>query len=138
MPDWLTKLREGEEEAPVAAPAAREPEPVTEVTPAEPQPVSEVAEPEVEAEDGLPPDPDERLELARIARDKGEIEEAVRAYDSLVSRGIHLDSIIDDLQQTVKSYPSNPLVYQLMGDAMMKDGRLQSALEVYRQALSKL
>jgi cytochrome c-type biogenesis protein CcmH/NrfG len=46
--------------------------------------------------------------------------------------------VIDDLEQTIKSYPSNPILFQLMGDAMMKDGRLQSALDVYRQALTKL
>ena len=42
------------------------------------------------------------------------------------------------MEQSIKSYPSNYLLFQLMGDAMMKDGRLQSALDVYRQALTKL
>ncbi len=158
VPDWLKKLREGEEEkvTPTAAPA---PQPVVKVTPPAPKPVSpepkpapkptppapkpapvvaEVEEAEVQVEEVLPGDADERLKLARLARDRGEIEEAVHTYDTLVSRGILLDKIIEDLEQTIKSYPSNFLLYQLMGDAMMKDGRLQSALDAYRQALAKL
>jgi hypothetical protein len=122
MPDWLQKLRDEEEPAP-------SPQPVAAAVA-----TTSVAEPA----DGLPADPDERIKLARLARDKGELDEAMRVYDSLISSGIFLDRVIDDLEQTIKSYPSNYLLFQLMGDAMMKDGRLQSALDVYRQALTKL
>jgi cytochrome c-type biogenesis protein CcmH/NrfG len=52
--------------------------------------------------------------------------------------GVHLDRVIDDLQQSAKLYPSNYQLYQLMGDAMMRDGRLQGALEAYREAMLKL
>ena len=83
-------------------------------------------------------DADKRLGLAQNAREQGDIDEAIRTYDSLVSSGLYLDQVIDDVQQAIKSYPSNYLLYQVMGDAMMKDGRLQSALESYRQALDKL
>ena len=86
----------------------------------------------------MPEDVNERLDLARSARDAGDIQQAVQLYDSLVTSGAHLDRVIEDIQQTVKSYPTNVILYQIMGDAMMKDGRLQSALDAYRQALSKL
>jgi cytochrome c-type biogenesis protein CcmH/NrfG len=66
------------------------------------------------------------------------MDEAVRIYDSLISRGVYLDKIIADMQQSIKAYPSNYLLFQVMGDAMMKDGRLQSALNAYREALSRL
>jgi tetratricopeptide (TPR) repeat protein len=129
MPNWLQKLRDEEEPAPAVEPVA-----------AAVETVETVAAPTVteKPDDGLPSDADERLKLARLARDKGEIEEAVRVYDSLVASGSHLDRVIDDLEQSIKSYPSNYQLFQLMGDAMMKDGRLQSALDVYRQALTKL
>jgi tetratricopeptide (TPR) repeat protein len=133
---------------PAAPPPQPAPKPATPPTPAPkpvspepkytPAPVMAEAVAEVEVEDGLPADPEERFKMARLARDRGEIEEAVHAYDSLVGRGVYLDKIIEDLEQTIKSYPSNYLLYQLMGDAMMRDGRLQKALEVYRQALAKL
>jgi tetratricopeptide (TPR) repeat protein len=139
MPDWLKKLREGDEaEQQVAPPAPipTTPQPVVQVTPA-PQPPAPTPAPLAVA-DNVPADAAERLQLAQAARDKGDIEEAVRIYDSLIISGVYLDKIIEDMQQSVKSYPSNYLLYQVMGDAMMRDGRLQSALEAYRQAMTKL
>jgi len=131
IPDWLQKLREvdtEEEQAPTPAPAF--------ATKSVPQPV--LAQAITEPEPDLPGDAEERLKLARTARDKGEIDEALRIYDSLISRGVYLDKIIVDMQQSVKSHPTNYLLFQVMGDAMMKDGRLQSALNAYREALSRL
>jgi len=144
MPDWLKKLRESDDEE-VAAPQSTAPAPTP--SPAPPQPVSTTVaapppepSPVVEAkdEDKLSADVEERLKLAQSAREKGDIEEAVRYYDSLVSSGAYLDTIIEDMQQAIKSYPSNYMLFQVMGDAMMKDGRLQSALNAYREALEKL
>ena len=86
----------------------------------------------------MPEEVGKRLESARSTRDAGNIDEALQYYESLVSSGVHLDQVIEDMQQTIRSYPANPMLYQVMGDAMMKDGRLQSALEAYRQALAKL
>ncbi len=86
----------------------------------------------------MPADAEERLALAKSASEKGDIEESVRIYDSLVASGTHLDKVIQDMQQATKSHPSNHLLFQVMGDAMMKDGRLKSALEAYRMALEKL
>ena len=98
---------------------------------------SAVVEIQMEDQD-LPADAEKRLKLARAARDEGNLEEAVRIYDSLVTSGVYLDRVIEDMQLAIKSYPSNYLLFQLMGDAMMKDGRLQSALDAYREALAKL
>jgi tetratricopeptide (TPR) repeat protein len=86
----------------------------------------------------IPADAEDRLNLARTARDKGDLNEAARIYDSLVANGAYLDKIIEDLQQTIKAHPGNYLLFQVMGDAMMRDGRLQSALKAYREALAKL
>lgn len=141
MPDWLKKLREGDHEPePIPVPRPAEmPAPVP-----EPQPVAQVktvpepVEEEMPAPVDLPEDADERLNLARTALDGGDLEEAVRVYDSLVTSGVHLDTVIDDIELTIRTYPSNFKLYQVMGDAMMKDGRLQSALEAYRKALEKL
>jgi len=142
MPDWLKKLREGgdEEKPVVAAPPA----PTIPTSPPEPRPVAQVVEepepepvPETE-EIELPSDADERLKMAQAARDEGDLSAAVRIYDSLVSSGVHLDTVIDDMELTIKTNPSNYALYQVMGDAMMKDGRLQSALEAYRNALDRL
>lgn len=136
IPDWLQKLREVEEEQPVPVPIAPLPPPIpVAATRLTPQPV--YAQTAVSTPD-IPADAAEQLQLARTTRDKGNLDEAVRIYDTLVSRGIYLDKIIEDMQQSIKAHPGNYLLFQLMGDAMMRDGRLQSALNAYREALSRL
>lgn len=134
IPDWLQKLREVEPEPaptpvliqPVAAP--------TPVMAAQAAPRPAVAPPNPE----WPADADEQLKLARTARDKGEWDQAIAIYDSLVAKGVYLNKIIEDMQQAIKTQATNYLLYQLMGDAMMRDGRLQSALNAYREALTRL
>ena len=139
MPDWLRKLREGDvaEEEVSFVPAKPLPKPavVPVIAATEPEPAVEAHE---AVEVAVPEEASERLELARSARDAGNIAEALQYYESLVSSGTYLDRVIEDIQQTVKSYPANVMLYQIMGDAMMKDGRLQSALDAYRTALTKL
>ncbi|MCL4299297.1 MAG: hypothetical protein KJ077_26420 [Anaerolineae bacterium] len=137
IPDWLQKLRQVDEEeiVPVSVTPMPLPAPAAAARPA-PQPVyaQAVAAPPPD----IPADAEERLKHARTARDKGDINEAVGIYDSLVVNGVYLNKIIEDMQQIIKLHPGNYLLYQLMGDAMMRDGRLQSALNAYREALSKL
>jgi hypothetical protein len=137
MPDWLKKLREGDvEEEQIAVPAIKPlPKPavagpmVSAVVAPEPEPLPEVA---------VPAEAVKRLEQAQAARDAGNIDEALQHYENLISGGLQLDRIIEDIKQIIKSYPANAMLYQVMGDAMMKDGRLQSALDAYRTALAKL
>lgn len=138
LPDWLRKLREGdwEEETAAVVRAKPVPRPAPTLAAVEEAPAVQIkAEEQVQ---DLPTDAEERLKLARAARDEGNLEDAVRIYDTLVSSGIYLHQIIEDMQQAAKSYPANYQLYQLMGDAMMREGRLHSALEAYRQALARL
>jgi hypothetical protein len=139
IPDWLQKLREVEPEpelVPMLAYPAPSAVPVMAaaavVPPATPSPTAAARNLEI------PADAAERLKKARTAREKGQFDQALPLYESLVLNGVYLDKIIDDMQQAVKSQPSNHLLYQLMGDAMMRDGRLQSALNAYRTAMAKL
>ncbi len=138
IPDWLQKLREVNlEEQPIPVPIKPSPVPATAgAARVAPEPVLGQLPPTPEPE--LPPDAEERLSLARKVRDKGDIEGAIRIYDSLISSGAFLDKIIEDIQQSIKTSPTNYLLYQVMGDAMMRDGRLQSALNAYREALMRL
>ncbi len=160
MPDWLRKLREGGNDTnSKPQPAAAPPSPSVPVTPPPPapaQPIPTAPPPPPSAtatvsvadlQPSLPPDPnfddlpadvEERLKLARLAREDGNINEAVRIYQSLVAANTHLDTVIEQTQQAIKLYPTNAPLYQVMGDAMMRDGRLQSALDAYRTALANL
>ncbi|RME77060.1 MAG: hypothetical protein D6784_04510 [Chloroflexi bacterium] len=138
MPDWLKKLRKGDvDQAELAQPVVAEKpvaEPLAQVAY---RPPAEPAKEEPEAPP-IPEDVSERLRLARLAREDANVDEALRLYESLVSSGAHLDEVIQDLQEMSTVYPDNATLFQIMGDAMMKDGRLKSALEAYRQALAKL
>ena len=153
MPDWLRKLREGRVEAVSTTPTPITPpvmpsQPTVVVpylTAMPPPPSSPIAAmpsisppPPTPTYDDLPDDPDERLKMAQAARDDGNINEAVRIYNSLVASGSHLGQVIDHTEQAIKVHPRSAPLYQVMGDAMMRDGRFQSALEAYRIALSNL
>jgi hypothetical protein len=134
VPNWLRKLREGadkERRQPAAAPVAAiaTPPPARAIT------VAPLATQEDYSD--LPADADERLNLARTARGTGNLREAARIYGSLVSSGLYLDTVIADTQEALKTQ-SSYLLLQLMGDAMMREDRLQDALNAYRQALAQL
>jgi tetratricopeptide (TPR) repeat protein len=86
----------------------------------------------------LPKDPNARLSMAHAALNAGDWSEALTIYETLVSSSELLDSVIDDLKVGVRRYPDNANGHQLLGDAFMKDGRLQDALEAYRTALNRL
>ena len=86
----------------------------------------------------LPKDPAARLSMARAASDTGDWSDALTIYETLVNSSEMLDSVIDNLQESVRRHPDDPAGHQLLGDACMKDGRLNAALEAYRVALSRL
>ncbi len=144
-PEWLGELvpaEEGlaeleelavveEELAPAAAPSPEVPEPES---------AEAVGTAELEAlrVEDLPKDPAARLSMARAALNAGDWLDALTIYETLISSSEMLDSVIDNLNVGVRRHPNDPAGYQLLGDACMKDGRLQDALQAYRTALAKL
>ncbi|MCB0194976.1 MAG: hypothetical protein KDJ65_23705 [Anaerolineae bacterium] len=138
MPDWLKKLRESQPKSPVKQPVVAEASAVVSSSMQTAGAIGAPAKFDSSVLQNLPHDTGKRLELARDARERGEIDEAIPIYSNLVSSGAHLTSVIEDLQQSLKTYPTNYMLYQVIGDAMLKDGRIQNALESYRQALTKL
>ena len=77
------------------------------------------------------------LEGARAKMTEGYPEDALTAYEELAQSGQSLDDIINDLNEYVKTKRANPRAYRVMGDAMMAQGKLQDALEMYRKALDQ-
>jgi tetratricopeptide (TPR) repeat protein len=110
-------LRPEEEEAPVA----RE-------KPAPPTPPTRVPANKHEA----------KLFEAQEAAGRGELPIAMKHYEKLVQSGQLVDAVIEDLEELARTHPDDHTVYQLLGDAYMKDGRLQRALETYQLALTKV
>lgn len=151
--EGLAELEEIEEEiapAEVAAPtpveyveAAVAEEPPAAPPEAEPQPAKVAEAPStrplepLRAED-LPEDPDARLAMARAALNADDWSEALMIYETMVNSSELLDSVIEDMQAGVRRHADDAAGHQLLGDAFMKDGRLQDALKAYRTALGLL
>jgi tetratricopeptide (TPR) repeat protein len=77
------------------------------------------------------------LTLARALWQVGEKEEALEAYGRVVRGGKLLESVIPELEQRLEESPT-ARVQRALGDAYMKDGRLDEALTIYRRALEGL
>jgi len=79
-----------------------------------------------------------RLSLARALWHAGEIQESMQNYGRLIKSGARSDEVIADLEQYVESGPSNASVMRTFGDAYMKSGDLDKALEIYNRAMDSL
>jgi len=144
----------GEPEAqPEIAPAVEEALPLEEIAP---PPVikkapdvieMEVTEPAKEAVETFaveraylkenPRDYDAWLALARALWQANEREESLAAYSRVIRSGKIMKDTISDLEGYLERWPDIH-VQQVLGDAYMKDGQLQKALDLYRQALETL
>lgn len=130
IPDWLKETITPEEES-IFAPAAP------------PEPVAQVAAP-VQPRPAPPPAPipaftgTAALESARAKNRGGDLEASLAEYEALVRSNANLEAVVDDLSQVVKSNRNNPAVYRVLGDGLMRQGKLQAALDTYREALNQL
>ena len=77
------------------------------------------------------------LSLARALWQAGERGGALEAYSRVIRSGKLLESVIPDLEEYLEQQ-FDVRVQRTLGDAYMKDGRLQKALGTYRQALEAL
>jgi competence ComEA-like helix-hairpin-helix protein len=82
------------------------------------------------------PDPSQTLVLreARQAASQGRLDEAVKEYSRLVSDGSNLDEVIFDLNQMLQTRPENIELWQLVGDAYMRNNQLIEAMQAYNKA----
>jgi hypothetical protein len=166
-PDWLSEFDRMPEETPEPeAAVAVEPEP--ESAPVEqpgPPPVkaeepparAAMAEPAVPASAKLesipegelfdeyrrrlqenPNDHPNRLALARALRTSQELTSSLNQYETLLEASQLLQDVSDDLVTMVGDHPDVPRVRRLLGDAYMRSGMLQEALDAYRSALDQL
>jgi tetratricopeptide (TPR) repeat protein len=77
------------------------------------------------------------LNTARQALTRGQYDQALNQYRSLVEEGQGLSVLIADLETATEEH-QQPLLRRLLGDAYMRNGQLQRALETYRTALDEL
>lgn len=78
------------------------------------------------------------LETARARSKAGDLEASLKEYETLIRANVQIDDIVDDLTSLAKLHRGHPIVYRVLGDGLMRQGRLQEALDTYREALSQL
>ncbi len=83
-------------------------------------------------------DHDVRLKLARTLWQTGEIQEAMQHYARLIKSSAKTDEMMADLEQYTEEKPNEPSVLRTLGDAYMKFGELDRALEIYNHAMDLL
>jgi tetratricopeptide (TPR) repeat protein len=81
---------------------------------------------------------DEKLAAARQAVESGMFDEALDAYQTLVDAGGGMMPLIADLETVAVDHPEQPIFRHLLGDAYMRNGQLQKALDTYRVALDQI
>ncbi|MCD4685464.1 MAG: hypothetical protein K8S97_05975, partial [Anaerolineae bacterium] len=79
-----------------------------------------------------------RLGLARALHANQQPESSMDHYEMLIDAGQLLQDVTDDLQNMVAEHPETPRMQRLLGDALMRRGMLQDALNAYRNALDQL
>jgi tetratricopeptide (TPR) repeat protein len=72
---------------------------------------------------------------ALIARD---YQQALAEYAALLNSDVSLRLLVADLETAVTNHSRQPLLRRLLGDAYMRNGQLQKALDTYRRALEQM
>jgi len=133
VPDWLTDTVEEPTDYIVAE---SEPEPEQQQAI---QPIQQAQQTQIEA----PPAAADVAAAIQSAQEKvanDNLDGALADYEAVVRANDGLDVVVSDLQKLTKNdkHKKNPAIYRVLGDAMMRNGNLQDALDVYRRALNLL
>jgi hypothetical protein len=145
VPDWLIGSFGEPEPEPEDVfippePVVIAPPPVQPVPPRAPQPVAPARPVEPVQPPALIMDEDVLavLQGARDLEQAGDIESSLQEYEALIRANRGVDAVVEDLSELVKSYRTVPAVYRVLGDGLMRQGKLQAALNTYREALNQL
>lgn len=78
------------------------------------------------------------LEKARQALAAGDLSAANEEYARLIKRGESIQVIVDDLRTTLERDEEQPALWQTLGDAYMKDGKVPEAVQAYQRGMESL
>ena len=74
------------------------------------------------------------LMSAQAAMREGNVSAALAEYGKLIKKKRLLDETIYDLREALYEYPVDVSIWQMLGDAYMRAGQLQEAINAYTQA----
>jgi DNA-binding SARP family transcriptional activator len=80
----------------------------------------------------------ELMQTARTLISQNQHLDSLPHFEALIDRGALLDDVIPEISKVVEAHPAVPRARRLLGDAHMRNGDLQKALDTYRSALDKL
>jgi hypothetical protein len=143
IPDWLRETLddEGDDVAVItdstsdAVPVVPTPSP----TPTQaPVPVAKSPAPLAPIDPNL--DVAATLQQARDALQSGDVDGALVAYENVIRANQALDTVAQDTGKLLADakHKQNPAIYRIHGDVLMRQGKLQDALDTYRRALNLL
>ncbi|NWF71141.1 MAG: hypothetical protein HXY40_18820, partial [Chloroflexi bacterium] len=144
VPSWLIEtMPEEEAAAPVEAAVPPAPVPVAVVVPAPapvvtPPPAPKPVPPPAPVRPPVTGDVAGLLAAARQKVSAGDIENGLLDYEGVVRSGAALNMVIDDVRSIISVQRENPAALRVLGDALMRSGQLQEALDTYRKALNLL
>lgn len=75
-----------------------------------------------------------RLEKARQALNYGKLNEAADHYGYLLHRRLLIPEVIADVDAAVHRHPGDATLWQILGDAYMRNNQLREALDCYTRA----
>jgi hypothetical protein len=78
------------------------------------------------------------LNEARAKANVNDIDASLRQYELLIRANVELDAVVGDVTKLVEKFKTTPAVYRVLGDGLMRQGKLQAALDTYRKALNQL
>jgi len=142
IPDWL-KSTLGTSEQAVVTPEAAPSAPAAAVVPPAP-PAIVPAAPVVGYSPAPVPvqatqiDVQATLNEARSRANVNDIDASLKNYEQLIRANVELDAVVDDVNKLLEKFKTTPAVYRVLGDALMRQGKLQLALDTYRKALNQL
>jgi tetratricopeptide (TPR) repeat protein len=77
---------------------------------------------------------DVTLMSGQAAMQEGNVTAALAEYEKLIKKNRLLEETIADLREALYEYPVDVTIWQTLGDAYMRVGRLQDALDAYTKA----
>lgn len=78
--------------------------------------------------------PNPVLATARNAVGHRDLDGALRAYSHLIDRNREIDHVIRDLAQVARNFPDESQVWQVLGDALTRNGEAEDAQHAYAWA----
>ena len=124
-----------EPEMPIAEPeVSEEPRPAAQVSEVTGEELDEMRAYTESHED----DEGARLALARALWQADEVDEAMKHYEELVESRDKMDEVLTDMERYYEARPQSGSLLRTLGDAYMKEGNLDRALEFYNRAMDLL